>query len=288
MKNKIKELAPVSIFLPTVNQILQIFGRTRDNLSSIQIIQGYVGYLYYAQYDMEGLGEWVSDNGQIFKKEPVQELYKNLTEAIPEVLEAAYGNAALPYVVLNEGLASRSVTVYKEYNDEYAYGEEIVCVYQDKEDAKAHLKSQVESYFKKTWDELEKPQVREELGFTEDDHFGEEYISFYNGNSCLYWIVDEQEVTKKASHCEDSKCSKNTIYSHDEAARILGLFEDVLESNGIKVPSPEDDDRREDNEAVLYGSVYSDLLEQVEDVLLEIINRTKNSTVIEYEFSGTV
>lgn len=199
MKNEIKKLAPVTIFLPTVNQILQIYGRTRDNLSSIQIIEGYVGYLYYEQYDMQGLGEWVSDNGQIFKKEPVQDLYKSLTEAIPEVLEAAYGNATLPYVVLNEGLASHlnNVAVYKEYNDEYAYGDEIVCVYQEKEDAKAHLKSQVEKHFKKSWDELEKPQVREELGFTENDNFGDEYVSLYNGNSCLFWVVDEQEVTKK-------------------------------------------------------------------------------------------
>lgn len=48
----------------------------------------------------------------------------------------------------------------------------------------------------------------------------------------------------------------NAIFTHDEAARIVELFEDVLDEHGIKVPSPEDDERDPDNEAKLYGSVF--------------------------------
>lgn len=81
----------------------------------------------------------------------------------------------------------------------------------------------------------------------------------------------------------------NTIYTHDEAMRILELFEDVLEEYNITVPSPEDDDRDEDNSARLYGSVYSDLLDEVEDRLISLLDRHDKATpVIAGEFSGTV
>lgn len=81
----------------------------------------------------------------------------------------------------------------------------------------------------------------------------------------------------------------DTIYTHDEAYIILDMFEDVLSRYDIKVPSPEDDDREEDNMVGLYGSVYSELLDSVEDKLVELLERRNNKTkIISYEFSGTV
>lgn len=65
------------------------------------------------------------------------------------------------------------------------------------------------------------------------------------------------------------------IYIRNEAADILEMFDDVLVDNGIKVPSPEDDERDEDNETALYGSVYYDLYDQVEYTLLDIIKKVK-------------
>ena len=58
------------------------------------------------------------------------------------------------------------------------------------------------------------------------------------------------------------------IYTRDEAAKIVEMFENILVENGISVPSPEDDDN-----LGLYGSVYSDLLDGVEDTLVKIILR---------------
>ena len=79
----------------------------------------------------------------------------------------------------------------------------------------------------------------------------------------------------------------NKIYSHDEAMLIVEMFEDILTHHGIKIPSPEDDDRKPDNEAGLYGSTYSDLLDDVEEKLIEILERhTTDSELIRYEFSG--
>lgn len=65
------------------------------------------------------------------------------------------------------------------------------------------------------------------------------------------------------------------IYIRNETADILEMFDDVLVDNGIKVPSPEDDERGEDNGAALYGSVYYDLYDRVEYALLDIIKKVK-------------
>jgi hypothetical protein len=87
----------------------------------------------------------------------------------------------------------------------------------------------------------------------------------------------------------ENKTTENKIYTHDEAMLITEIFEDVLDEYDITVPSPEDDDKEDDNEAKLYGSVYSDILDSVEEKLCSILERHKPDTkVISGEFSGTV
>ena len=84
------------------------------------------------------------------------------------------------------------------------------------------------------------------------------------------------------------------IYTRDEAARIVEMFENILVENGISIPSPEDDDRDPDDNLGLYGSVYSDLLDEVENALVKIIIRRGPhgdqikdlNEVITGEFSG--
>ena len=81
----------------------------------------------------------------------------------------------------------------------------------------------------------------------------------------------------------------NTIFTHDEAMQILELLENVLEEHDITIPSPEDNDKEEGNTARLYGSVYSDLLDEVEDRLISLLDKHNETTsVITGEFSGTV
>ncbi len=82
--------------------------------------------------------------------------------------------------------------------------------------------------------------------------------------------------------------SAEQIFTRDEAAAIVELFEDVLDKADITVPSPEDADRTPDNEAKLYGTVYSDLIDGVEERLKEILSRKTASTpVVTDIFSGT-
>lgn len=81
----------------------------------------------------------------------------------------------------------------------------------------------------------------------------------------------------------------NKIYTHDEAAIIVEMFERILDENNIFIPSPEDDEREADNGAKLYGSTYSDLLDDVENALVELLDKHNAETsVISGEFSGMV
>ena len=78
-----------------------------------------------------------------------------------------------------------------------------------------------------------------------------------------------------------------TIYTRDEAARLVEMFEDVLIENGIRIPSPDDDQRDPDNDAALYGETYAELLEMVEYQLIHLLNKhNKNTEVKRWVFSG--
>ena len=79
----------------------------------------------------------------------------------------------------------------------------------------------------------------------------------------------------------------NEIYTHDEAARIVEVFEDILDVYGIRIPSPEDDERDPDNAAALYGSTYSAVFEDVEGLLIELLKRAEaKAIIIPWKFSG--
>ena len=79
------------------------------------------------------------------------------------------------------------------------------------------------------------------------------------------------------------------IYTHDEAMLIVEMFEDVLSKYNISIPSDEDDEREEDGLIGLYGSTYSNLLDNVEENICSLLARCmRGEKIIENEFSGTV
>ena len=76
------------------------------------------------------------------------------------------------------------------------------------------------------------------------------------------------------------------IYTHNVAAQIVECFEETLLKYGISVPSPEDDERESDNDAALYGTTYSDLLDSVEEILIDTLGGHTNETeIVSYVFS---
>lgn len=77
------------------------------------------------------------------------------------------------------------------------------------------------------------------------------------------------------------------INTHDEATRIVECLDEILCQYGIHVPSPEDDEREKENDVGLYGSVYGEILDEVEGTLISLLFRVKLGEEFEpYEYSG--
>lgn len=62
---------------------------------------------------------------------------------------------------------------------------------------------------------------------------------------------------------------------HEVAGRIVDEFDKLLVNKGIRVPSPEDDER-EDYELGLYGSDYWGMIDYVENELRAIKEEEEN------------
>lgn len=94
----------VFVFVPSVNQIIMIAEGTGDNLSREDIADGYVDYINYEQYTVEqDFPQY--DGGMILKTKHLSDIYSTLKDAIPDVLDMAYGNKDLSYVVLESKVA---------------------------------------------------------------------------------------------------------------------------------------------------------------------------------------
>jgi len=90
----------IFIYVQTKKQIVRIDDGSGDNLTDDDIEQGYVDYIYYEVYNVQqDFPE--TDGGMIMLKEPFQEKFKSTKEAIPAVLDMAYGNESIGYIVLD-------------------------------------------------------------------------------------------------------------------------------------------------------------------------------------------
>lgn len=89
----------IFIYVPLNNQIIRISEGTGDNLLDEDIEAGYVDYIYYEQYE---LGDDIreSDGGQIMLTELFREKFTCTKDCIPNVLDMAYGDTNLSYIVL--------------------------------------------------------------------------------------------------------------------------------------------------------------------------------------------
>lgn len=81
------------------------------------------------------------------------------------------------------------VYVYKEYSEEYPYGEEIVEVYFSKEKAEEKLKARVETVFGCAWND-----IPSHIDLQDDDTFERDYVSVRVRDYPMYFVVEEHEV----------------------------------------------------------------------------------------------
>ena len=90
----------IFIYVQAMRQIIRIDEGSGDNLTDDDVAQGYVDYIYYEVYNVQqDLPE--VDGGMIMLTELFQEKFKSTKEAIPAVLDMAYGNESMGYIVLD-------------------------------------------------------------------------------------------------------------------------------------------------------------------------------------------
>lgn len=72
------------------------------NLLDEDEAEGYVDYIYYDQHELSsGMPE--CDGGQVMLTELFRDKFSSTEDAIPAVLDMAYGNKNLKYVILGDG-----------------------------------------------------------------------------------------------------------------------------------------------------------------------------------------
>lgn len=90
----------IFIYVQTKKQIIRIDEGSGDNLTDDDIAQGYVDYIYYEVYNVQqDLPE--VDGGMIMLTEWFQEKFESTKEAIPAVLDMAYGDESIEYIMLD-------------------------------------------------------------------------------------------------------------------------------------------------------------------------------------------
>lgn len=89
----------IHIYVPEAKQIVRVSEGSGDNLLSEDIDTGYVDYIYYEQYEL-GPDIREVDGGMVMLTELFQEKFTCTKDAIPSVLDMAYGQESLPYIVL--------------------------------------------------------------------------------------------------------------------------------------------------------------------------------------------
>lgn len=90
----------VYIYVPGEQQIVKISEGTGDNLLQEDIDAGYVDYIYYEQYSREADFPEV-DGGMIMLTELFRDKYDSTAECISAVLDMAYGDVTMDYIVLD-------------------------------------------------------------------------------------------------------------------------------------------------------------------------------------------
>lgn len=90
----------IFIYVQAMKQIIRIAEGSGDNLTNDDISKGYIDYIYYDVYNVQqDLPE--VDGGMVMLTELFQKKFKSVKDAIPAVLDMAYGDESIKYVVLD-------------------------------------------------------------------------------------------------------------------------------------------------------------------------------------------
>lgn len=91
---------PIYIYVPEMKQIIKIAEGSGDNLLDEDIEVGYVDYIYYDKFVMDPHMREI-DGGMVMLTELFQNKFRCTYEAIPSVLDMAYGRTNMQYILLD-------------------------------------------------------------------------------------------------------------------------------------------------------------------------------------------
>lgn len=83
-----------------------------------------------------------------------------------------------------------NVYLYKEYNDENAYSEELTAVYEDREDALAHLAERFKTCTGMTMQEYNAKHPKDDSSTVDPD-----YVCYDTGDGYWFGVIEEKTVT---------------------------------------------------------------------------------------------
>lgn len=98
-----QKITDPTIFIPSQEEIIQIEEGTGDNLLSEDRANGYVDYVNYDRYSAGDQADDPIDGGMLLYKEYIRDTFSSMVEVIPDILEEAYDDRNLPYLILSGG-----------------------------------------------------------------------------------------------------------------------------------------------------------------------------------------
>lgn len=97
--NKPEGYNDLYVYVPKKKQIIRMTEGTGDNLLREDIDEGYVDYIYYEQYELDG-GITEIDGGMVLLKEMFMDKYRCTADCIPDVLDMAYDDCTTECMIL--------------------------------------------------------------------------------------------------------------------------------------------------------------------------------------------
>ena len=90
----------IYIYVPSKKQIIRITEGSGDNLTDDDLDQGYIDYIYYETHSLkQDLPE--VDGGMILLNQLFRQKYNSTKESITAVLDMAYEDENIDYILLN-------------------------------------------------------------------------------------------------------------------------------------------------------------------------------------------
>ena len=99
----------------------------------------------------------------------------------------------------------------------------------------------------------------------------DDWKSYLTEDFTVYMVIETGHNSER-----NKGCTKPCVNTHSLCTDILEVFEDFLEEHNAKIPckdKEEEKERGEDNSAMIYGSEYFNLFDEIENLVAEALEK---------------